>query len=96
MIPFERQLLYILQASGLFLLGLAPLLIFRCKEDKAMKEKNTLIFAVDDRTRITNAGKNMPLAGLKKGSCVSIKYKKHGDKMVAVKIKILAKTIRED
>jgi len=76
-------------------LGLVPLLIYKRKEDKAVKEENTLIFAVDDRTRITNAGKNVPWAGLKKGSCVSIKYKKHGDRMVAVRRKVLAKSGRE-
>ena len=76
---------------GLFLLGLVPLLICRRKGAKVMKEEKTLIFVVDDKTRITNAGKDMPFTGLKKGMRVSIKYKKHGDKRIAVRIKILAK-----
>ncbi len=60
-----------------------------------VKEENTLIFFVGDETRITNAGKDMPFAELKKGMCVSIKYRKHGDKMIAVRIKVLAKSARE-
>ena len=60
-----------------------------------MKEENTLIFAVDDKTRITNAGKDMPFAELKRGMCVSIKYRKNGDKMIAVKIKVLTKSAKE-
>jgi len=60
-----------------------------------VKEENTLIFAVDDKTRITNAGKDMPFAELKKGMHVSIKCRKHGDKMIAVRIKVLAKSARE-
>jgi hypothetical protein len=51
-----------------------------------VKEENTLIFAVNDKTRITNAGKDIPLAGLKKGIRLSIKYSKNGDKMIAVRI----------
>ena len=60
-----------------------------------VKEENTLIFAVDDKTRITNAGKDMPFGELKKGMRVSIKYRKHGDKMIAVRIKVLTKGAKE-
>jgi hypothetical protein len=60
-----------------------------------MKEEKTLIFFVDDKTKITNAGKDMPFAELKKGMPICIKYKKHGDKMIAVRIKVLAKSARE-
>ena len=60
-----------------------------------VKEENTLIFFVGDETRITNAGKDMPFAELKKGMHVSIKCRKHGDKMIAVKIKVLTKSARE-
>ncbi len=60
-----------------------------------MKEENTLIFAVDDKAKITNAGKDMPFAEIKKGMRVSIKCRKHGDKMIAVRIKVLAKSARE-
>jgi len=60
-----------------------------------VKEENTLIFAVGDKTRITKAGKDMPFAELKKGMCVSIKYRKDGDKMIAVRIKVLAKSARK-
>ena len=56
-----------------------------------MKEEKTLIFFVDDKAKITNAGKDMPFAELKKGMRVSIKYRKDGDKMIAVRIKVLAK-----
>jgi hypothetical protein len=60
-----------------------------------VKEENTLIFVVDDKTRITNAGKDMPFAELKKGMHVSIKCRKHGDKMIAVRIKVLTKSAKE-
>jgi len=60
-----------------------------------MKEEKTLIFVVDDKTRITNAGKEMPFAELKKGMRISVKYRKHGDKMIAVKIKVLTKSAKE-
>jgi purine-nucleoside phosphorylase len=60
-----------------------------------MKEEKPLIFFVDDETRITNARKNMPFEGLKKGMRVSIRYKKHGDKMIAVRIKVLDKSATE-
>jgi len=60
-----------------------------------VKEENTLIFDVDDKTRITNAGKDMPFAELKKGMRVAIKYRKNGDKMIAVRIKVLAKSAKE-
>ena len=60
-----------------------------------MKEEKTLIFFVDDKTKITNAGKDMPFAELKKGMPVSIKCRKYGDKMIAVKIKVLAKSDKE-
>ena len=61
-----------------------------------VKEENTLLLAVDDKTRITNAGKDMPFAGLKKGMRVSIKYRKHGDMMIAARIKVLAKSAEEN
>jgi hypothetical protein len=60
-----------------------------------MKEENGLIFLVDDKARITNAGNDMPFTELKKGMRVSIKYRKHGDKMIAVRIKVLAKSVKE-
>ena len=60
-----------------------------------MKEEKTLIFAVDDKAKITNAGKDIPFAEIKKGMCVSIKYRKNGDKMIAVKIKVLTKSAEE-
>ena len=60
-----------------------------------VKEENTLIFFVDDKAKITNAGKDMPFAELNKGMHVSVKYKTHGDKMIAVRIKVLTKSARE-
>ena len=60
-----------------------------------MKEEKTLIFFVDDKAKIINAGKDMPFAEIKKGMRVSIKYRKHGDKMIAVKIKVLNKSAKE-
>jgi len=60
-----------------------------------MKEEKALIFVVDDKAIITKAGKDMPFAELKKGMHVSVKYRKHGDKMIAVRIKVLAKSAKE-
>ncbi len=60
-----------------------------------MKEENTLFFTVDDKTRITNDGKKMPFTELKKGMHISVKYKKHGDKMIAIRIKVLTKGAEE-
>jgi hypothetical protein len=60
-----------------------------------MKEENTLIFVVDDKAKITKAGKDMPFAELKKGMHVSVKCRKHGDKMIAVRIKVLPKSAKE-
>ncbi len=60
-----------------------------------VKEENTLIFFVGDETKITNAGKDMPFAELKKGMHVSIKCRKRGDKMIAVRIEVLAKSAKE-
>ncbi len=55
---------------------------------KAKKSEKT--FVVDDKTKITKAGKEMPFADLKNGMHVSIEYKKDGDKMVAATIKAAA------
>jgi hypothetical protein len=55
---------------------------------KGKKDEKT--FVVDDKTKITKGGKDMPLADLKKGMNVSIEYKKAGDKMVATAIKASA------
>jgi hypothetical protein len=60
-----------------------------------VKEENILIFFVGDETRITNAGKDMPFAELKEGMRVSIKCRRHGDKMIAVRIKVLTKSAKE-
>ena len=50
-------------------------------------KKGEKTFAVDDKTKITKGGKDMPLAELKKGMNVSVEYKKDGEKLVAVAIK---------
>jgi len=66
------------------------------KVDEAAKavvvkgKKDEKSFMVDDKTKITKGGKEMPFADLKKGMNVSVEYKKDGDKMVAVSIKAAA------
>ena len=55
---------------------------------KAKKHEKT--FMVDDKTKITKGGKEMPFADLKNGMNVSGEYKKDGDKMVAATIKAAA------
>ncbi|MDI6762161.1 MAG: DUF5666 domain-containing protein [Thermodesulfobacteriota bacterium] len=53
-------------------------------------KKGEKTFAVDDKTKITKGGKDMPFAELKKGTNVSVEYKKDGEKLVAVAIKAAA------
>jgi len=55
---------------------------------KGKKDEKT--FALDDKTKITKAGKEMASADLKKGIHVTVEYKKDGDKMVAATIKAAA------
>jgi len=57
---------------------------------KVKKEEKTLTFAIDDKMKITKAGKDMPFAELKKGMSVSVEYKKDGEKMIATAIKVAA------
>ena len=52
---------------------------------KGKKDEKT--FVIDDKTKITKSGKEMPFADMKKGMTVSVDYKKDGDKMVAASIK---------
>jgi hypothetical protein len=54
-----------------------------------MKEEKTVIFFVDDKAKITKAGKDIPFAELKKGAHVSVKCRRYGDKMVALRIQVL-------
>ncbi len=61
-----------------------------------MKENNTLLFVVDGKTKmITDAGEDMPFGELKRGMRVSVRCKKEGDKMVAVRIRVLARSGQE-
>ncbi len=55
---------------------------------KGKKDEKTIV--IDDKTKITKGGKEMPFADLKKGMNVSVEYKKDGDKMVATAIKAAA------
>ena len=57
---------------------------------KVKKEEKTLIIAIDDSTKITKGKKSLAFADLKKGMDVSVQYKKDGDKMIAVAIKVAA------
>jgi hypothetical protein len=57
---------------------------------KVKKEDKTLTFATDDKTKITRGKDTLSFADLKKGMNASVDYKKDGDKMTAVAIKIAA------
>jgi Cu/Ag efflux protein CusF len=57
---------------------------------KVKKEEKTLTFAIDDKTKITKAGKDMPFSDLKAGMNVAVGYKKEGDKNIAATIKVAA------
>lgn len=55
-----------------------------------MKEEKTMVFAVSKKTKIARGKEAHSFTDLKKGMHVSIKYKKDGDKNVAVIIKVAA------
>ena len=57
---------------------------------KVKKEKKTLTFGINERTKITRAKKEMDMAKLKHGMYVSVEYKKEGDTLIAVAIKVSA------
>ena len=57
---------------------------------KVKKEEKVVTFPTDDKIRITRAGKEMSLAELKKGMSVSVEYKKEGDRVVTVAVKVSA------
>ena len=57
---------------------------------KVKKEEKTLTFAVDDNTKITKGKAELKLADLKQGMMAHVEYKKDGDKMTAVAIKLSA------
>jgi len=53
-------------------------------------KKDTMTFALGDKTKITKAGKDMPFAELKMAMDISVEYMKEGDKMVAGSIRVAA------
>jgi hypothetical protein len=57
---------------------------------KVKKEEKILTFGIDDKTKITKGGKDMPFADLKKEMTVAVQYAKVGDKMIAATIKAAA------
>ncbi len=57
---------------------------------KVKKQEKVMVFPTDDQIRITRAGMDMSLAELKKGMAVSVEYKKDGDRVVAVAVKVSA------
>jgi Cu/Ag efflux protein CusF len=54
------------------------------------KEQKTLTFAIDDKTKITEAKTTKTLADLKEGMKASVQYQKDGEKLVAIAIKVSA------
>jgi len=59
-------------------------------KQKVKKEEKTLAFTTDDKTKVTKGKETLSFSGLKKGTRVSIEYKKDGDKNMAVEIKVAA------
>ena len=57
---------------------------------KVKKEEKRVTFLTDGNIRITRAGNEMSLAELKRGMAVSVEYKKDGDKVVAIAVKVSA------
>jgi Cu/Ag efflux protein CusF len=64
------------------------------KVDEAAKDvlvqfhKEKLTFSMGDHTKITEANKEVPLTGLKKGMWASVEYKKEGDKLMAETVSV--------
>ncbi len=59
--------------------------IFVVKGKKESKE-----FTLGDKTKLTRAGKEVPLAELKTGMAVIVQYEKVGDKAIASSVKVAA------
>ena len=57
---------------------------------KVKKEKKTLTFSINDRTKIARAKKELSMTNLKNGMDVLVEYKKEGDQLIAVAIKVSA------
>ena len=55
---------------------------------RVKEEQKTLAFAINEKTKITKDKATLPLADLKEGTHVSVRYKKDGEKMVAAAIKV--------
>jgi len=53
-------------------------------------KKGEMTFVMDDKTKITMGGKDMPLGDLKEGMAANVSYKKEGDKNLASSIKVAA------
>jgi Cu/Ag efflux protein CusF len=59
------------------------------KKDILVKsEKEEMTFSLTDRTKITEGKKEFTFADLKNGSSVTVRYKKEGDKWVALRISV--------
>jgi len=63
---------------------------------KVKKEEKRVTFLTDGNIRITRAGNEMSLAELKKGMAVSVEYKKDGDKVVAIAVKVSAPRLDQE
>jgi len=57
---------------------------------KVKKEKKTLTFSINDRTKIARAKKELSMTNLKNGMDVLVEYKKEGDTLIAAVIKVSA------
>jgi Cu/Ag efflux protein CusF len=59
------------------------------KKDILVKsEKEEMTFSLTDRTKITEGKKELTFTDLKNGSSVTVRYKKEGDKSVALRISV--------
>jgi len=57
---------------------------------KVKKEERTLTFAIDDRTKITRAKKELSMTNLNNGMDVLVDYRQEGDRLIAVAIRVSA------
>ena len=54
------------------------------------KDEKILTFSINERTKITRTKKELNMADLKSGMDVLVEYRKEGDKLIAISIKVSA------
>lgn len=59
------------------------------KKDILVKsDKEEMTFALTDKTKVTEGKKQLTFADLKNGLSVTVRYKKEGDKLIALRVSV--------